>query len=74
MDAAGAGDMLIKPVLELGPVAITGTIVTSAAITAGMGLFAWLVTRRLSITPGLLQTAVEGLVSSMEDAVRAVSP
>jgi len=74
MDAAGAGDMLIKPVLELGPVAITGTIVTSAAITAGIGLFAWLVTRRLSITPGLLQTAVEGLVSSMEDAVRAVSP
>lgn len=74
MDAAGAGDMMIEPVLQLGTVAITGTVLTSWAITAGIGLFSWLVSQRLRITPGLLQTAVEGLVSAIENAVRAVTP
>ena len=74
MDVAGAGDMLITPVLELGPVAITGTIVTSWAITAAIGVLAWLLAQRLRINPGLLQTALEGMVSVMEDAVRAVAP
>jgi len=74
MDVAGAGDMLITPVLELGPVAITGTIVTSWAITAAIGVLAWLLAQRLRINPGLLQTAIEGMVSVMEDAVRAVAP
>jgi F-type H+-transporting ATPase subunit a len=74
MDVAGAGDMLITPVLELGPVAITGTIVTSWAITAAIGVLAWLLAQRLRINPGLLQTALEGMVSAMEDAVRAVAP
>jgi F-type H+-transporting ATPase subunit a len=74
MDVAGAGDMLITPVLELGPVAITGTIVTSWAITAAIGVLAWLLAQRLRINPGLLQTALEGMVSAMEDAVRAVTP
>jgi F-type H+-transporting ATPase subunit a len=39
-----------------------------------LGLFAWLVSRRLQIEPGPLQTAVEGIVATIENAVEAVAP
>jgi F-type H+-transporting ATPase subunit a len=35
---------------------------------------AWLLSRRLRTEPGPLQTAVEGIVSAIEDAVAAVAP
>lgn len=66
--------LLIEPIIELGPVAITSTVVTTWAIMALLWLLAWLVTRRLSIEPGPIQTAVEGIVSALEDAVSAVEP
>ncbi len=59
---------------ELGPLLITGTVMTTWAIMAILGLLAWLVSRRLRIDPGPLQTAVEGIVSSIEAAVAAVAP
>jgi len=37
-------------------------------------LFAWLVSRRLDIKPGPLQTAVEGIVITIESAIAAVAP
>ena len=37
-------------------------------------LFAWLVTRRLRIEPGPLQTAAEGIVVTIENAIAAVAP
>lgn len=67
-------DILIKPVFELGPVVITNTVVTTWVIMAVLGLFAWLVSRRLQIEPGPLQTAVEGIVATIENAVAAVAP
>jgi F-type H+-transporting ATPase subunit a len=67
-------DILIKPMVELGPVVITNTVVTTWVIMAVLWLFSWLVSRRLSIEPGPLQTAVEGIVSTIEDAVAAVAP
>jgi F-type H+-transporting ATPase subunit a len=67
-------DILIKPVFELGPVVITNTVVTTWVIMAVLGLFAWLVSRRLQIEPGPLQTAVEGIVATIENAVEAVAP
>ena len=66
--------LLIKPVLELGPLAIDNTVITTWIIMGVAWLFAWLVSRRLRIEPGPLQTAVEGVVSSIEDAVTAVTP
>jgi len=68
------GSLLIEPVVELGPVAITGTVVTTWAIMGALWLFAWLVTRRLCIEPGPLQTAAEGVVATIENAVAAVAP
>jgi F-type H+-transporting ATPase subunit a len=58
----------------LGPLAITGTVVTTWAIMAVIGLLAWLLTRRLQTDPGALQTAVEGIVLAIEEAVAEVAP
>ncbi|HEC17637.1 MAG TPA: F0F1 ATP synthase subunit A [Sedimenticola sp.] len=68
------GNLRIEPLIELGPVAITNTIVTTWAIMGLIWLLAWLVSRRLRIDPGPVQTAVEGIVSAIEDAVAAVAP
>ena len=64
----------IEPVLALGPVMITGTVVTTWMIMALLWLLAWLVSRRLRIEPGPAQTAVEGIVTAIDDAVTAVLP
>jgi len=66
--------MLIKPILELGPLVITSTVVTTWVIIGLIWLFAWLMSRRLHTEPGPLQTAVEGIVSTIENAVAAVAP
>ncbi len=66
--------LLIEPLLTLGPVTITGTVVTTWVIMVVICLPAWLVSRHLRIKPGPLQTAVEGIVSSIEEAVTAVAP
>jgi F-type H+-transporting ATPase subunit a len=67
-------NLLIEPMFTLGPVTITNTVLTTWAIMALIWLFAWLVSRRLRIEPGPLQTAVEGIVNSIEDAVGEVAP
>ena len=67
-------NVMIKPVFELGPVVITNTVVTTWLIMAVIWLFAWLMSRRLSIEPGPLQTAIEGIVSTIEDAIAEVAP
>jgi len=67
-------NVLIKPVIEIGPFVITNTVVTTWAIMGVIWLIAWLVSRRLRIEPGPIQTAVEGIVSSIEDAVTTVEP
>jgi F-type H+-transporting ATPase subunit a len=68
------GDLRIEPIFELGPVTISNTVVTTWVIMAVIWLFAWLVSRRLRTDPGPLQTAVEGIVSTIEEAVAAVAP
>ena len=67
-------DILIKPVFELGPIVITNTVVTTWLIMALIWLLAWLMSRRLSIEPAPLQTAVEGVVSAIEDSITEVAP
>jgi F-type H+-transporting ATPase subunit a len=68
------GHLLIKPIMELGPVVITNTVVTTWVIMGVLWLCAWLVSHRLCLEPGPLQTAVEGIVSTIDDAVAAVAP
>ncbi len=68
------GNLVIEPIVELGPVVITNTVVTTWAIMAVIWLLAWLVSHRLRIEPGPVQAAVEGIVSTIEDAVTTVAP
>jgi len=65
--------LFVHPLFELGPVAINGTVVTTWAIMGVLALLSWMISRRLSIEPGPLQTAVEGIVSAIEDAVSEVA-
>ncbi len=68
------GNLQIVPLFSLGPVTITNTVVTTWVIMAVLGLFAWLLSRRLRMEPGPVQTAVEGIVSAIDDAIAAVAP
>ncbi|MGD8478283.1 MAG: F0F1 ATP synthase subunit A, partial [Burkholderiales bacterium] len=68
------GDLQIAPLLEIGPVAITNTVVTTWVIMLVLFLFSWLVSRRLRLEPGPLQTALEGVVSAIDDAIAGVAP
>ena len=61
-------------VFHLGPLAITATVLTTWGIMLLLGFAAWLSTRRLSLDPGPLQTLLEGIVSAMDDAIRAMLP
>ena len=60
--------------LHLGPLLISNTVLTTWGLMAVLVLAAWLVSRRLREQPGGLQTAVEGAVGAMEDAVAGVLP
>jgi F-type H+-transporting ATPase subunit a len=61
-------------VFQIGPLAVTRTVVTTWGIMLVLGLIGWASTRRLSLDPGPLQTAVEGIVSAIDDAIGAVLP
>ena len=66
--------MDIAIVFQLGSVQVSQTVLTSFAITLLLGFFSWLVTRQLQQTPGSIQTAIEGIVSLIENAVANVAP
>jgi F-type H+-transporting ATPase subunit a len=66
-------ELTIDALLQIGPLVITDTVVTTWAIMGLLALCAWLSTRRLKLDPGPLQTAVEGVVVLVEEAVRDVA-
>lgn len=60
--------------IQLGPIAISETVLTTWGIMLMLFLVSWLSTRRLALEPGPWQTALEGAVAAFEDAVNAVLP
>jgi len=64
----------INTVFNSGPLAITTTVITTWFILLILGLLCWLLTRQLSDRPGPLQTAIEALVTLIENAVAEVAP
>ena len=70
----GGSDIVPGVVVQAGPLAITATVLTTWLLMAVIGLFSWIATRHLEDRPGFLQTALEGVVSAIEDAVAAVAP
>ena len=51
-------DIIAAVVLQLGPVAITTTVLTTWVLMFALALFAWISTARLGPQPGPLQTAL----------------
>jgi F-type H+-transporting ATPase subunit a len=59
---------------QVGPLVIRDTVVTTWVVLLALWLASAYLARRLRSAPGLIQTAVEGLVLGAEDAVRQVLP
>lgn len=70
----GQDNLLIEPLIHIGPVEITNTVVTTWVIIGVLWLVCWSVTRRLQIDPGPVQVAVEGIVTTIEDGIASVAP
>ena len=60
--------------VRLGPLLISDTVLTTWGVMLALWLFSWLVCRRLRTEPGSLQTALEGIVGVIEDAISGVLP
>jgi F-type H+-transporting ATPase subunit a len=65
--------LTIAPVFELGPLVVTNTVVITWAIMAILACISFFATRRLRIAPGPIQTAIEGIVVTIEAAVEGVA-
>jgi F-type H+-transporting ATPase subunit a len=61
-------------VFSIGPVAVTSTVTTTWLLMAMLGLFSYLATRRLRLEASPLQTALEGVVASIEHATGEMAP
>jgi F-type H+-transporting ATPase subunit a len=61
-------------IIEWGSLVITSTVVTTWVIIGVLGLLAWLMSLRLRLQPGPIQTAFEGIVASIENAISEVAP
>lgn len=60
---------------HLGPLSIGGTVLTTWLLMALLTGLAWFGTRRLSVAaPSRLQTAMEGAVLALQDAIESVAP
>jgi F-type H+-transporting ATPase subunit a len=59
---------------QLGPLVIRDTVVTTWVVLLALWLACSYLARHLRSSPGLIQTAAEGLVLGAEDAVRQVLP
>ena len=67
-------DALHQTWFALGPVAVTGSVVTTWIVMAVLGGLSWLATRFLRPDPGRFQTLLEGIVTAMEESVRRLVP
>jgi F-type H+-transporting ATPase subunit a len=59
---------------KLGPVGISDTVVTTWVIMIVIVVLCWLITRRLSLQPSLLQEIVEALFEATEKTIKDVLP
>ncbi len=58
--------------LQLGPLTLSGTVITTWGIMLALAAACYLSTRRLELVPGRWQVVVEGVVTAIEDAVHGV--
>jgi len=70
----GQEQIFAHELFRIGPLVIRDTVVTTWMMMLGIWLACWYLAGRVRSAPGLLQTAAEGIVLSIEDAVRQVLP
>ncbi len=61
-------------VTQIGPLMITEPVVITWGIIVAVTIVIFMITRRLALSPGNVQTVVEGIVAAQEAAIRAVAP
>ncbi|MCC2616860.1 F0F1 ATP synthase subunit A [Aestuariibacter halophilus] len=61
-------------VLTVGSLDISKSVLTSAGVTLLLVVLAYVLTRRMTLHPGMRQSMLEGIVGSIEDAVADVQP
>lgn len=61
-------------IFYIGPLGITSIVITTWGIMLVLAVLSWFATRNLTLQPGPLQTALEGIVSTMENTIHAVLP
>ena len=66
--------LLSDVVFSLGPLDITNTVVTTWGIMLLLGFVSWLITRNLSLKPGILQILLEGVVIAIESSITGIAP
>jgi F-type H+-transporting ATPase subunit a len=57
---------------QLGPVALTETIITTWTLIALLTVSCWLATRRMSIVPGNVQALIELIVGAIEEQLESI--
>ncbi|MDE3119905.1 MAG: F0F1 ATP synthase subunit A, partial [Nitrospirota bacterium] len=67
----GQAGQMSGPLFQIGPVGVTQAVTTTWGIMVVLAVLCWALTRRLSLHPGPAQVVVEGVVASIEDAIRA---
>jgi len=67
-------EMSARILFEIGPLTVTETVTTTWVIILLLWVAVWFCTRSLQLKPNPVQAAAEGIVSSLEDAVRTVAP
>lgn len=60
--------------VALGPVMISGSVITTWGIMLVIACLAWISTRHLERLPDSVQTTVETIVSAIDEAILAVAP
>lgn len=70
----GQEQIFAHELFRIGPLIVRDTVVTTWILMLGIWLACWYLVSRVRSAPGLLQTAAEGIVLSIEDAVRQVLP
>ena len=58
----------------LGSVVLGESLFTTWGIMLAISLIAWLLTRRLEMLPGTLQSAAEGIVTAIDEAILSAAP
>ena len=58
----------------IGPLVLRESALTSWAILLVLAVACWAATRRLSLSPGVRQVILEGVVGAVEDAIAALLP